>query len=146
MKSMKATYLFIIIVLASASLFIIGCEPVDENPTSDDPRDPYVGEWLFNESFKSTESQSYLVTITKDPNNSSQVILENFANSGTGITVTGIATSTQIVITSQKLSNGWTVEGVGITNNPAKNIMKWTLSVTAGGSKDDYTATATLQP
>lgn len=145
MKSMKITYLFLFIMLASASLFFIGCEPVDDNTTSDDPRDSFTGDWMFLESFKSTESQSYMVTISKDPNNSSQVILENFANAGPGISVTGIATSTQIVVSSQKMSNGWTVEGAGITDKQDKSIMAWTLSVTAGGSKDDFTATATRQ-
>ena len=144
MKYKNITYLFILISLASASLFFIGCEAVDDT-IGDDVRDPYVGEWMFLESFKSTESQSYMVTISKDPNNSSQVILENFANAGPGITVTGIATSTQIVVSSQIISNGWTVNGSGITDNEDKTIMSWTLSVEAGGTKEDYTATATLQ-
>lgn len=145
MKYMKTAFLFLLIMLTSASLFFIGCEPVDDNTTSGDPRDSFVGDWMFLESFKSTESQSYMVTISKDPNNSSQVILENFANAGAGISVTGIATSTQIVVSSQKMSNGWTVEGAGISDKQDKSIMTWTLSVTAGGSKDDYTATATRQ-
>ncbi|MDO9257464.1 MAG: hypothetical protein Q7U54_18230 [Bacteroidales bacterium] len=144
MKYKNITYLFILITLASSSLFFIGCETLD-NTIGDDLRDPFVGDWMFLESFKSTESQSYMVTISKDPNNSSQVILENFANAGQGITATGIATSTQIVVSSQVISNGWTVNGSGKTDNTDKTIMSWTLSVEAGGTKDDFTATATLQ-
>ena len=146
MKYMKTMYLFILITLASANLFFIGCEPVDNNATSDDPRDPFIGEWQFIESFKSTEGQSYLVTISKDPNNSSQVIVGNLGNPGSqDITVKGIATSNKIVVTSQSMGAGWIIEGSGAFSNVAKTTMAWTYSITAGGNKDDYTATATLQ-
>jgi len=142
---MKTSVLTILFALAITSLFFIGCEPLDEDTTSDDPRDKYVGEWQFIESFKSTEGNSYLVSISKDPDNSSQVILGNFGNPGSqSITVTGIATSTQIVVTSQKMSNGWTIEGTGKTTNVIKS-MNWTYAITAGGDKEPYTATATKQ-
>jgi hypothetical protein len=142
---MKTTILSILFALAFTSLFLIGCEPLDEGTTSDDPRDKYVGEWQFIESFKSTEGNSYLVSISKDPTNSSQVIIGNFGNPGSqDITVTGIATSSQIVVTSQKMSNGWTIEGSGKTTNVTKS-MSWTYAITAGGDKEAYIATATKQ-
>jgi hypothetical protein len=142
---MKTTVLSILFALAFTSLFFIGCEPLDEGTTSDDPRDKYVGEWQFIESFKSTEGNSYLVSISKDPNNSSQVILGNFGNPGSqSITVTGIATSSQIVVASQKMNNGWTIEGSGRTTNVIKS-MSWTYAITAGGDKTEYIATATKQ-
>ncbi len=145
MKYKNITYLFILIALASASLFFVGCEAVD-NPTGDDPRDPLVGEWMFLESFKSTESQSYLVTISKDPNNSSQVIIGNLGNPGSqDITVKGLVTSGQVVVSQQNMGSGWTIQGSGSFSNVAKTSMAWSYSITAGGSKDDYTATATLQ-
>jgi hypothetical protein len=143
---MKTTLFSILFALALTSLFFIGCEPVDNGTTTDDPRDPYVGEWHLIESFKSTEAQSYLVTISKDPNNSSQVILGNLGNPGSqDITVTGIVTSSQLIVSSQTMSNKWIIEGSGSFSNVAKTTMNWTYSITAGGNKDDYIATATLQ-
>ena len=145
MKPMKTTYLSVILSLALTSLFFIGCEPVDENTTGD-PRDPYVGKWGLIESFKSTESQSYIITITSDPNNSSQVIIGNLGNPGSqNIIVKGTVTSGQIVVSKQNMSNGWALEGAANFTNLAKTTMKWTYSIWAGGNKDDYTATATLQ-
>lgn len=145
MKSMKTTVFFILLSLALTSLFFIGCEAVDENTTGDDPRDSYVGEWHFIENSKSTESQSYLVTISKDPTNSSQVILGNLGNPGSqDITVKGIATSSQIVVSSQSMGNGWVIEGIGRTTI-VKSSMTWEYSILAGGNNDPYTATATLQ-
>lgn len=144
MKPMKTTFLSFLLISALVSILYSGCEPVDENTTGD-PRDPYVGEWGFIESFKSTEGNSYIVTITKDPANSSQVIIGNLGNPGDqDITVIGIVTSSQVVVSSQNMSNGWKIQGAGSFNNVSKTSMSWTYSITAGGNKDDYTATATL--
>ncbi len=143
---MKKALLFFIFLAAVTSYVFVGCELPANDPSGGDPRDAYVGEWQFLESFKSTESQSYLVTITKDPDNSSQVILGNFANSGFNyISAIGIVTSTQIVVSSQKMSNNWIVDGNGKFTDKNNTIMDWTLSVTAGGNKDLFTATATKQ-
>jgi len=143
MKYIKNTFFFFLLLGAFTSVIYSGCEPVD-NPTGGDPRDPYVGEWKFIESFKSTESQSYIVTISLDPNNSSQVIIGNLGNPGSqDITVKGLVTSSQVVVSSQNMSNGWIIEGSGSFTNVAKSSMTWTYSITAGGNKDDYIATAT---
>ena len=146
---MKNTFLFFFLLAAFASVLYTGCEPADEEtPSGDDARDPYIGVWQFAESssFKSTDGQSYIVTISKDPGNSSQVILENFGNPGSqSISVTGIVTTNQIVVSSQSLGNGWVVEGVGKVSNVNKTSMAWTYSITAGGDKESYTATATKQ-
>ena len=144
MKSLKTTALLILLSLALTGLFFVGCEPVDD--TTGDPRDPYVGEWQFIESFKSTEGQSYIVTISKDPDNSSQVILGNLGNPGSqDITVIGTVTSGQVVVSPQSMGSGWLIEGAGKMSNSAKTTMSWTYSITASGDKVDYIATATLQ-
>jgi hypothetical protein len=140
---MKTIFQISLFLASLTILLISACEPVDDT-ASDDPRDPYIGEWQFNESFKNTDGQSYIVNIVKDPDNSSQVILENFGNPGSNnIGATGIVTSSQLVVSSQKMSNNWIVDGNGKFSNSSKTAMDWTLSITAGGSKDSYTATAT---
>ena len=142
---MKTIFRISLFFASLTILLISACEPVD-NTTSDDPRDPYIGEWQFSESFKNTDGQSYIVNIIKDPDNSSQVILENFGNPGSnGISAKGVVTSTQVVVSSQQMSNSWIVDGNGKFSNSGKTVMDWTLSITAGGSKDTYTATATKQ-
>jgi hypothetical protein len=143
---MKSTFRLISLFAIVTTIAFSGCEPVDDT-TGGDARDPYIGEWQFIESgYKSTDGQSYIVTIAKDPNNSSQVILKNFGNSGSDdVSVFGLATSSQIVVSSQKMSNGWTAEGSGSVTNPAKTTMSWTYYLTIAGNKDPYTATATKQ-
>ncbi len=145
---MKAPFSFFLFIAVLSGFFLTGCEPTDQTTTGDDPRDPYIGVWQFLESgsIKSVTGQSYIVTITKDPSNSSQVILENFGNPGTqDVSVTGLVTTNQIIVSTQNLSNGWTVEGIGKINNVAKTSMNWSYSITAGGDKISYAAAATRQ-
>jgi len=145
---MKNAFRLFLLIAAFASVLYTGCEPADEETTGDDARDPFIGVWQFAESssFKSTDGQSYIVTISKDPGNSGQVILENFGNPGSqSIQVTGLVTSNQIVVSSQSLDNGWVVEGSGKITNTNKTAMTWTYSITAGGDKEFYSASATKQ-
>jgi len=139
--------LFVLAVLSSAGL-MVSCEPddtLDNDPS--DIRNEYVGVWRFTESgyWKSGQLQSYIVTISLDPDNSSQVLLENFGNPGLSQsnTVTGIVTTNQIVVSSQTLTNGWIVEGSGKKASGGK--MDWSYSITAGGDEEYYTATAVKQ-
>ncbi len=142
---MKTTLRFFLLLTALTGIFLTACEPVEDDTTGDDPRDQFVGVWQFAES-KSTDGQSYIVTISKDAGNSSQVILENFGNPGLQeVIVTGTVTTNQIVVSTQNLSNGWTVEGSGKMTNVGKTSMSWTYSIIAGGNEDTYNATATKQ-
>jgi len=143
---MKTTFRFFILMTMLSGLFLSSCEPTDETTTGDDARDPFVGVWQFAESgsLKSTDGQSYIVTISKDEGNSSQVILENFGNPGLqDVVVTGIVTTNQIVISTQSLGNGWTISGSGKMTNSDKSSMSWTYTIVAGGNEDTYNATAT---
>jgi hypothetical protein len=143
MKSIFRILLFLS-VLATTGL-LPSCEP--DNTDINDPNDPrndYVGVWRFTESKKNTLSQSYIVTISLDPDNSSQVILDNFCNPGTtDYGATGIVTTNQIVVSSQQLSNNWLVSGSGKLTSEGK--MTWSYSITVGGDLEYYTATATKQ-
>lgn len=143
---MKTTFRFFLLFSSLSGLLLTACEPVADNTSGNDDRDPYIGVWQFIESFKSPEGQSYIVTITKDPNNSSQVLLKNFGNPGTqDVSVTGLVTANQIVVTSQSMSNGWVIEGSGKISNVTKTAMTWDYSILAGGDKEYYTATASRQ-
>ena len=143
MKSIFRIVLFLSILATSGLL--TSCEPDNTDITDpNDPRNDYVGVWRFTESKKNTLAQSYIVTISLDPDNSSQVILDNFCNPGTtDYGATGIVTTNQIVVSSQQLSNNWLVAGSGKLTGEGK--MTWSYSITVGGDLEYYTATATKQ-
>jgi hypothetical protein len=145
---MKTTFRFFILLALFFGFLLTGCETTETPATGDDARDPFIGYWQFLETggYKSTKAQSYIVVISKDPSNSTQVLLKNFGNPGTqDISVIGIVTTSQIVVSEQNMTNGWVVEGTGKTSNPTKTSMTWNYSITAGGDKLYYAATATKQ-
>ena len=147
MKSLTRIFFFLAVIVSTAA--IVSCEP--DNTASNNPNDPrneYVGVWRFTETGMlkngNNITQSYIVSIALDPNNSSQVLLNNFGNPGSSEKdVVGIVTSNQIVVSGQTLDNGWTVEGSG--EKTATGKMNWTYSITAGGDKTYFSATATKQ-
>ena len=116
-----------------------------EGPDTNDDRDKYVGTWLFAESSSSRGPNStYTAVISKDPSNSSQVLISNFTGFGSGSSdASGIVTSSSISVTQQNIATDYVVEGFGSLSTSSK--MNWTYSVTAGGTKDVYTAIATKQ-
>jgi hypothetical protein len=144
MKSIFRIILFLAVV-SSAGVFV-SCEP--DNTTNVDPNDPrneYVGVWQFKETkkLKSGENinMSYVVTISLDPDNSSQVILNNFVGSGQDFI--GIVTSNQIVVSLQTFENGVTAEGSGEKTGSGK--MGWNYYTIIGGDKVYVVATAEKQ-
>lgn len=139
---MKANTKILFLLLSLFVFFTISCEELGDIDDTGDPRDKMTGTWQFVEnSKKNGQSISYTVYISKDPGNSSQVILENFGNPGTSdIQSTGIATSSQIVVTEQTLSNGWVIEGSGKLDGT--ETMNWSYSIIAGGDIEQYTAVA----
>jgi hypothetical protein len=138
---------FKLFALALVISMISGCETTNpDGPASSDDRDAFTGSWIFAESASSRGVKStYTVVIKKDPSNSSQVLLSNFGNSGGdepyGIVTSG--TTKKITIPSQTIPSQWIVVGIGTL--ATSNKMTWTYSITAGGDKTDYIATATLQ-
>jgi hypothetical protein len=134
--------------LLAVTLIIIlinGCEPDNTDGPDADIRDKFVGTWLFSESSPSRSvNATYNVVISKDPSNSTQVLLSNFSGAGSGIDAAyGIVTSSSITVPSQSIATDYLVSGSGILSN--SSTMNWTYSYTAGGDKTDCTATATLQ-
>jgi len=147
---MKPVYrIFFFLAVMASAVSLVSCAP--DNTSSSDPNDArnvFVGVWQFTESGMlkngNNISQSYIVSIILDPDNSNQVLLNNFGNPGSSDkNVVGIVTSNQIVVSAQSLNNGWLVEGSG--KSTGTNKMTWSYSITAGGDKIYYSASATKQ-
>lgn len=109
------------------------------NPQDD--RDLFLGTWNVNET---CNRGAYQVTITKDPTNSSQVIINNFWLIGSNEKAPyAIVAGSNIVIPQQNIYNdeNTIVEGSGVLNKD--NIIEWEYTVNDGA--DLYTCTATYE-
>ena len=115
----------------------ISCNPIeDDNPEPNDPRDVFIGTWNVNET---CSKSNYTVEILKDPNNTSQVLLSNFANPNMGNPAVGIVTTNKITLDpSHKIANDWTVSGSG--NYINNTLLEWSFSLEIAGSLENCTA------
>jgi hypothetical protein len=90
------------LLMAAAAISLVGLNSCDNSvnpPNETDVREKFVASWSCVEA----GGAAYPVTITLDPNNSSQVLIGNFHFLGTGIKATAIPTTSAITIPSQDL-------------------------------------------
>lgn len=142
---MKIKFLNIVVLLLFV-LPVISCIPDDEvEPDGSDPRDKFIGKWLFVEAKSAAwyEKSSYTVTISRDPSNSAQVLLRNFAQVGAH-NAYGIVTNKRITLPTQDVTGGgFVVSGTG--NMSTTTSMSWEFTYVTGGDQEFITALATKQ-
>lgn len=123
--------------LIFTALFFISCETDDPLPEAD-PRDQYLGLWTVAEE---CNRLSYDVNVSYDPGNSSQVLIENFANPGPGyVPVVALVAGKNIYVAEQTVGENWTVAGDGVYSGGAIN---WTYTLKIGGNLLNCSATYT---
>lgn len=136
MKDMKTRiFLFMIALLA---LQMPACLP-EEDVEPDDPIAKFLGDWDVNESCR---KGNYNVTISPDPGNSAQVLLENLGNPGPGYDpAVGLVVSNSIYVSSQTIGEGWTIDGKGTYQS--NGSISWDYTLVVGSDQLDCGATFT---
>lgn len=104
-------------VFASIIVFH-SCTKENDLLNDGDARESFVGSWGANDH---CSKQAYGVNISLDADNSSQVLISNFAN--TGHTAIGVVAGGSIYVESQDIGGGYTVNGNGILTG---EIISWT--------------------
>jgi hypothetical protein len=133
---MKSRYFLLAIVISSIAFFASCSE--DDPIIEVDPRDGFLGVWKVNED---CQRLNYDVNITYDPDNSVQVLIENFVNPGPGYDpVTALIVGDKIFVSQQVTGDNWTVSGEG---NLVNNRIEWEYELIIGGNKLECTASYT---
>jgi len=101
----------IIALLVGSSLVWQSCSKEGDLFGEEDSRDSFVGTWSVNDQ---CAKQSYGVDIKLSDNNSSEVIIMNFAN--VGKPANAIVAGTSITVAKQDVGGGYTVNGNGKIN------------------------------
>lgn len=128
-------------ILALFLVFLLGaCETSDDNNPSPIPdvRDKFIGTWNVSET---CSKGNYNASISKDPTNTAQVLLSNFADSRASQPDTGIVTSGRVVVYAQENSEDWYIEGSGSYNE--NGSITWNYTLLISGNAEDCTATYT---
>ncbi|MFA8449758.1 MAG: hypothetical protein ACEPOW_03590 [Bacteroidales bacterium] len=108
----KLAFLMLILMVFSCS------SETEDAERPNDPRDRFVGEWSVLEVPASR--LNYQVIITKDPNNSSQILLQNFANSNDK--VKALVVSNTATLLEQTFGDGWLLQSGSGTIESDGNI------------------------
>jgi len=124
-------------------MLLYSCNSNDSNTSSSDPRDNFTANWTCAEQSHLNGSSSFTVSISLNPNNSSQIYLANFYHFGTNQKVYGIVANTNVTIPQQTV-NGIKISGSGnLINNNSK--INWNYYANDGADIDTCTAVYTKQ-
>ncbi len=128
------------VMLSLFSVFLFtACDTSDDNNPSPvpDARDKFTGTWQVNDEI--CIKGKYVVGITRDPSNSAQVLISNFAFSNTSQPDTAIVAGSSIVVYKQKNSEGWSIEGNGFYKS--NGSIEWTYTLIISGFQESCSAT-----
>ncbi|HHN48441.1 MAG TPA: hypothetical protein ENN08_05860 [Bacteroidales bacterium] len=139
---MKNKSSILIVLLIFLPALFVSCELDEDDDPLADIRDKFIGTWRLNESEAKSSMAFYDILINIDPGNTSQVLIRNFANTGSNRTVYGIVTTNQITVPAQTIAS-LDVSGLGVLTS--NNRMNWTYSVNDGADLINYTALAEKQ-
>ncbi|MCF6171916.1 MAG: hypothetical protein L3J66_13140 [Bacteroidales bacterium] len=104
MSSLKNFPVALLIVF---SLFATDCTTTDGN-ANDDPLDKFLGVWQVSDQ---AARLNYEVVIQRNPANSAELLLENFADLGG--TAVGLVVGSEVIIDKQTIAGGYQAEGSG---------------------------------
>lgn len=117
---------------------MVSCTTDDDNNPSPVPdvRNKFIGDWNVIDG---CSKGNYMVKISKDPSNTSQVLLSNFANSNASDPDTALVVGNSLILQTQTNSEGWVIAGTGEYNVEGK--IQWVFSLTISGYQENCTAT-----
>lgn len=125
---MKARYLLYPLIIISL-LFAAACEDDTDLLPEEDPRDKFLGVWKVNED---CIRLNYDVNILYNPDNSSQVLIENFANPGPGYPpAVALVVGDRIFVEQQVIGDNWNVSGDGTLDS---GVITWEYDLLIGGN------------
>lgn len=137
MKSMRLLFSTLTLIVS-----LVGCIIEEDDPSLDDIRDKFTGTWRFDEKEVKSTAAFYDVLITKDPANSSQILLRNFGNTGNFQQAYGIVTASKITVPTQTIASV-IMTGAGTLSGSTR--MLWTYSINDAADLKNYSATANKQ-
>ncbi len=121
----------LIIIALLMALFFNSCALDEENiPDETDPASAFIGSWSVSDN---SLKLNYTVTISRNPLNSTEVILNNFA--GSNDAATGLVTGKTITVLNQQIGSGWYVGGSGTYKNESRLEFTYDLEIAGNEEK-----------
>ncbi len=123
--------------ILSVLLLVGSCEFGEENGSDngDDPRDNIVDTWRSTEISAIYGKSNYLVDISKEPLDSTEIVLSNFYNLGIDTEIKGVLNGYKIYISVQVV-NGNELSGEGTISGDF-NVITFVYEVKDGSGETD---------
>lgn len=108
----------------------------DDNPLPiTDVRDKFLGSWNVSED---CAKGNYVASIAKDPSNSAQVLLYNFADAKSAEPDTAIVAAGKAFLYRQTNSEGWLISGTGTYQDDG--TISWEFDLEISGYEESCIA------
>jgi hypothetical protein len=125
--------------IAAMSLFLLcvpyACTPDDDDDDTGDARDLFIGSWRCRETSSIFGISTYTVKLTKNQDNHTQVLLENFYQFGPDDYAYAIVSANEIMIPRQTFCDH-TLSGKGVIDSKGL-IIDWDYVVENQGAEID---------
>ncbi len=123
--------LFLPFIVLFGMVIFSSCEVASDD--SFDDIEKYFGTWNVNDQ---ASKLNYVVTISANPSNSAEILLNNFADLNSS--AVGLVVGNSVVIDSQSLGSAYSVNGVGSYINSGK--LEFNFSLDDGIDMESRTA------
>ena len=104
----------------------------DIDPNADDPAAIFLGSWSVSDN---ATKLNYTVSIQRNPGNSTEVLIQNFA--GSGDQARALVTGRTLTLTSSIIGNNWRVSGSGNYKNSSRIDFNYSLTI-AGDQENRF--------
>lgn len=134
MFDMKYSRFFLFLFFAGAlALSSCAVDDIEIPGGSTDNRLKFLGTWSVSDN---ALKLNYEVTIDRNSSNSSEVLLHNFA--GSGSTAEGLVVGSSIIVEDQVVGQNWLVSGSGSWKN--EDRLEFNYAIEIGGSNENRRA------
>jgi hypothetical protein len=131
MNTLKKSGAALFFTAALFLCFIVSSCNLDQDIDPDvDPIEKFLGSWSVRDNELKV---NYTVSIVRNPSNSSEVRIQNFAASGAA--ATALVVGSTLTLTSPVIGNGWQVSGTGVYKNSSR--MEFTYNLVVSGSSEN---------
>ncbi len=139
---MKRNYFTTLLLFLVVSQVFFSCatESTNPDPSPTDARSKFLGRWSVNETWT---KQTYVATISADPNSTDGVFISNFGNTGSSGNPAGAKVSGNSISLdpNQTIGSGWIINGGGSMSGTTK--ISWNYTINDGATLINAIATYT---
>lgn len=114
--SRKSHYRLLAVILISMAVGMNSCIDDELDDPFSDPVEKFLGSWKCSEKSTLYGSFNYNMTISRNPQNSTEILISHFYNHQSNVRATALVTGSTLTIPRQNITSSIEVQGNGSYN------------------------------